>query len=334
MKFHSKKKIALLGAAFIAVTGMLVGCASGGGGGETTSEPDATGDGELIKVVVGETPGLPAAFTQFGVDKGFFEAEGLDVEVTTLQGGQMMVSALLSEDVQFSGGDVVSFTTFRSQNVPVVIARPGSGAGDEIGSDYQAIVSSPDITSPEQLEGKTIAVNELNNVGQLFADMALQRNYGVDTSTITWAEIALPDTNAAIESGQVDAGYSLEPFQTFANQAGLNTVLTQGVEYGVNSQIGLVLTAEKFLQENPEVVEAFQRAHLATRNYILENEDEYREALVELSGLDPEAAQIIRLPAYHEHVNRDTLTQVVSDMLELGLIDEDLDTDAFYAPGA
>lgn len=332
MKFHSTKRVLAAGAAAVAIATLIAGCSSGAAG--NPSEPSQGADGELTKVTIGETPGLPAAFTQFGVDKGFFEAEGLDVEVTTLQGGQMMASALLSGDVQFSGGDVVSFTKFRSQNVPVVIARPGSGAGDEKGNDYQAIVGNASIKSPEDLAGKTIAVNELNNVGQLFAEMALKRNYGVDTSTITWAEIPLPDTNAAIASGQVDAGYSLEPFQTFANLEGLPTILTQGVEYGANSQIGLVLTSEQFLASNPDAVAAFQRAHLATRNYILENEDEYRAALVELAGLEASAAESIRLPVYHEHVNRDTLNQVASDMLELGLIQSEVDTELFYAPDA
>lgn len=326
------KKNLLVGIAVLASLGILAGCASGSG----PSESDDTGsaDSGLTKVTIGETPGLPAAFSQFGVEKGFYEDEGIDLEVTTLQNGSIMANALLAEEVQFSGGDVVSFTKFRAQGVPVVIARPGSGAGDDNGSDYQAIVANPGITKPEDLEGKTIAVNELNGVGQIYTQMSLERNYGVDTSTITWAEIGLPDTNAAIDSGQVDAGYSLEPFETMANEQGLPTVLTPGVEYGVNSQIGLVLTSEKFLNENPEVVEAFQRAHLATRNYIEEHPDEYREALVEYAGLEPEAAQAIRLPVYHENVNRDTLTSVVKDLLKLGLIEEELDTDSFYAPGA
>lgn len=329
--FHSKKKMMVAATAVLAAAGLLVGCSS-----SAPEAPEETpgADGELIHVIIGETPGLPAAFSQFGVEKGFFEAEGLELEVTTLLNGSVMANALLADEVQFSGGDVVSFTKFRAQGVPVVIARPGSGAGDDKGNDYQAIVGDASITSPEQLEGKTIAVNELNGVGQIFTQIALERNYGVDTSTITWAEIGIPDTNGAIDSGQVNAGYSLEPFQTMANAQGMPTILTPGVEYGANSQIGLVLTSEKFLQESPEVVEAFQRAHLATRNYIAENQDEYRDFLVENAGLDAELAQSIRLPVYHEKVNRDTLTSVEKDLRALGLIDEELDTEKFYAPGA
>jgi ABC-type nitrate/sulfonate/bicarbonate transport systems, periplasmic components len=322
-----------LAVSVLALVALLV-AACGSGGSSAQGGTLQPGENGLIKVKIAETPGLPAAFTQFGVDKGFFKEQGLDVEVTTLQGGQTMVSAMLAGDVQFTGGDVVAFTTFRSRNVPVVIVRPGSGAGDKKGEDYQAIVASPKITSPKDLEGATVAVNELNNIGQLFTEMALERNYGVDVSTIKWAEIALPDVNGAIASGQIDAGYSLEPFQTVAHNQGLHTVLTPGVEYGANSQIGLVLTTEQFLKANADVVKAFQAAHLKTRNYILEHEQEYRDALVKLAGLQPEAASTIRLPAYHEHVNRETISQVVKDMRERGLIDKELDIEAFFAPDA
>lgn len=327
---HFPTRRPLVATVLAVVTLLTTACGGGGSAGGGTLQAE---EGGLTKVKIAETPGLPAAFSQFGVDKGFFKEEGLDVEVTTLQGGQTMVSALLAGDVQFTGGDVVAFTTFRSRNVPVVIVRPGSAAGDKVGSDYQAIVASKKIKSPEDLKGATIAINELNNIGQLFTEMALERNYGVDPKTLKWAEIALPDVNGAIESGQIDAGYSLEPFQSVAHDQGLHTVLTPGVEYGANSQIGLVLTSEPFLKSNPDVVKKFQAAHLKTRNYILEHEEEYREALVKLAGLKADAASSIRLPVYREDVNRETVDQVVSDMHKRGLIDKELDTEAFYAPG-
>jgi NitT/TauT family transport system substrate-binding protein len=316
--------------------GMLAAITLSACGNSATAEPAGAVPSEAapVEITVGETPGLPASYTRYGVEAGIFKKHGLDVKVVELQGGQTMVSALLAGSVQFTGGDVVSFTKFRAQNVPIVIARPGSGAGDKIGEDYQAIVAGSKITTPKDFEGATIGVNELNNVGQLFTEMALKRNHGVDPSKIKWAEISLPNVNAAIASGQIDAGYSLEPFQTAGNKQGLHSALTPGVEYGANSQIGLAVTSEKYLKSNPKVVEAFQAAHKEVRDLIASDEKAYRQALVKLAGLDPTAADTLRLPAYNEYVNRGTLDQVVTDMHDLGLIDKRLDTKDFYAPGA
>lgn len=295
----------------------------------------ALAQSSLKTVKIAETPGLPAAFTQFGVMKGFFKEEGLNVEVTTLPGGASMVTAALSGDVQFTGGDIVSFTTFRSRRVPVVIVRPGSAGGSNLEADYLSLIVKPGspIKKPADLQGKTIGVNELNNVGALLALAGLKK-HAVDISTIKFAEIPLPNVMAALESGQIDAGYAIEPFQTIALSKGFSSIIRMAPEYAPNSQIGLVLTTEPFLAKDPEAVAAFQRGHKKTGEYIREHLDEYRQALVTINKISPDVAKAIQLPTYLAQVNRDTLTAIGKTMVEYGVLQRAPDTARFYAPNA
>lgn len=298
-----------------------------------SSPLSAQSDSELYPIKVAETPGIPAAFVQFGVNKGFFSEEGLDVEVSTLPGGAQQVTAALSGDVQFTGGDVVAFTTFRSRGVPVKIVRPGSGGGTDIHSDYIGLIVGPDsdIEKPEDLAGRLIGVNELNNIGAIMSIVALEK-YDVPTDSTRWAEIPLPNVMAAIESGQIEAGYAIEPFISLAEARGFRTVLNQAAEYGDYTQVGLSLTTEAFMASNPEQVAAFQRAHKRTGAYVTDHPEEFRDALVEIASISPEVAAKLRLPHYAPEVNRDTIERIAADMVRLGLLTDVPDLKAFYAP--
>ncbi len=287
----------------------------------------------LTNIKVAEAPGLPSAFIRFGVQKGFFKDEGLDVQVVTMPGGAQEVAAALSGDVQFTGGDVVAFTTFRSHHVPVVIVCPGTAGSTDIHDDYAALIVPPNspVKTPRDLAGKLISTNELNNIGMVMSLAALKK-YGVEPSQTHWAEIPLPDVMAALKSGQVAAGYILEPFLSIAKAAGFHAVLYLAAEYGPNTQIGLSLTTESFLASNPKVVAAFQRAHKRTAEYVMAHPDEYRVALVKIASIKPAIAEKIHLPVYLPEVNRETLTRVGQTMVKLGLLDKAPDTKAFYAP--
>ncbi|REF86284.1 NitT/TauT family transport system substrate-binding protein [Methylovirgula ligni] len=287
----------------------------------------------LTKIRVAETPGLPTAFIKFGIQKGFFKDEGLDAQVMSMPGGAQEVAAALSGDVQFTGGDVVAFTIFRSHHVPVVIVSPGTAGSTDIHDDYAALIVPPNspVKKPQDLAGKLISTNELNNIGMVLSLAALEK-YGVAPSQTHWAEMPLPDVMAALQSGQIAAGYVVEPFLSIAKAAGFHAVLYLAAEYGPHTQIGISLTTESFLASNPKAVAAFQRAHQHTAEYVMAHPDEYRAALVKIAGIKPAIAAKIHLPVYLPEVNRETLTRVGQTMVKLGVLDKAPDTKSFYAP--
>ncbi len=293
----------------------------------------AQGPAPLVKIRVAETPGLPTAFIKFGIQKGFFRDEGLDAQVVSMPGGAQEVAAALSGDVQFTGGDVVAFTIFRSHHVPVVIVCPGTAGSSNIHDDYAALIVPPNspVRKPQDLAGKLISTNELNNIGMVLSLSALQK-YGVLPSQTRWAEMPLPDVMPALQSGQIAAGYVVEPFLSIAKAAGFRAVLYLAAEYGPNTQIGVSLTTESFLASNPKVVEAFQRAHQRTATYVMSHPDEYRAAIVKIAAIKPGIAAKIHLPLYLPEVNRDTVTRVGQTMVKLGVLNKAPDTTTFYAP--
>ena len=76
------------------------------------------------------------------------------------------------------------------------------------------------IRTAKHLEGKTIAVNNLNNVGTLAINTAMAKEGG-DYTKVKYTEVPFPEMNAALEAPKrVDAIWQVEPGYTGALAAG------------------------------------------------------------------------------------------------------------------
>ena len=121
---------------------------------------------------------------------GYFAAEGLTVDLVTVQGGAAALPRLATGDLD------LTFTELRQR-----AAGPGAGRGTFrfVDGGYQAgpntllIMTKPGsaIRSPRDLAGKKIAVNTLRNIVELTARSALE-TAGVDPGAVTFVEVPVP----------------------------------------------------------------------------------------------------------------------------------------------
>src|SRR5215208_3372386 len=203
--------------ALLFLTLLLAACGDDdGGGGEA---------GKAATVKVEDTAGVPSAFLEYGVQKGFFKKRKLTVNVKPSQGGATVVPAVVSGNVDIGGSNLVSVLLAQGKGIPLKIVAPGTFVQADRKKDFSAILvkGSSDIRSPKDLEGKTLAVNTLKNVAEVTAKASLSKK-GVDVSKIKLTEVDFPDMNAAIEQGRVDAAFVIEPFVTQGVAAGSRIV--------------------------------------------------------------------------------------------------------------
>jgi NitT/TauT family transport system substrate-binding protein len=292
-------------ALILALAAFAVGCGdddSGGGG-----------DGPT-KVVVSDTAGVPSAFLEYGVKEGLFEKRNLNVEVQPSQGGATVVPAVVSGDVDIGGSNLVSVLLAQGKDIPVKIVAPGTFVdGDR---DFSAIVVAKDspIRQPQDLEGRTLAVNTLKNVAEVTAREALEKE-GVDTSKIELTEVDFPDMTAAVEQGRVDAAFAIEPFVTQATAAGNRVIVRPYVGTKPGLQIGCYFTSEQYLAENEDVVASFREGVGETAEAIASDPSGFRQFLPEASEIPPPAAQEAVLPAWKAGSDRASL-DLTAELME------------------
>jgi NitT/TauT family transport system substrate-binding protein len=322
------RAIALVGAMAL----LAAACGDDDDDGDDASQTTEAASEELTSITVGVVPVVDVAPLYLGISQGFFEEEGLEVEPVVAQGGAAIIPAVVAGDQEIGFSNVVSLMLAQTQDLPVTIISQGIQATDDPENDTAAIAvkGDSDIQEPADLEGKTIAINTLNNISQLTVTAALDSE-GVDTSTINFVEVPLPDMVGQLEAGQIDAAGLVEPFVTTGRNAGQRMVIYDRVATEPEMTIATYFTSNSYLESNPDVVEAFVRAMNRSLEHATENPDEARQAIADYTQIPPEVLAEVVLPLWQTDLNQDSIENTAQLMVDQGIAEDLPDVEALIA---
>ncbi|MFD1506930.1 ABC transporter substrate-binding protein [Georgenia yuyongxinii] len=170
------------------------------------------------------------------------------------------------------------------------------------------------------MAGKTVAINTLNNINDTLIREAVEQAGG-DPSTIKFVEMRHPDMVAALDAGQVDVIWEVEPFLTIARQGGAKDVWALYAEATDDLTVATYFTSGAFAESDPEVVDAFATAVKESFAYATDNPYETRAILSEYTEIDPSIYDALTLPAPAE-INTASVEHVAELGAKWGLFDE------------
>jgi len=199
-------------------------------------------------------------------EKGFFEEEGLDVELTVMEDVKTRMPALAAGRIDVAVTTIDTVLTFTSPNHPLVylFALDDSAGGD-------GIVANKDITSVADLKGKKVAYTE-GSVSQFFLSVLL-KDAGLTLADVETQNMTAGDAGAAFVAGRVDAAVTWEPWLTRGKDADHGALLVDS-----STTPGLItdvaVTTEKMLAERKENLQGFYRAWAKAVDWQKANEAE------------------------------------------------------------
>ncbi len=295
-------------------------------GGSGSGGSGAAGKDGLRKVRASDTAGMPSAFLKYGVQRGFFRAQGLDLEVQTSAGGAAVIPALINGGLDVAGSNVVSAVTAMNRGLPLAMVGSGTSTSTDPGQDFSGILVPADspIRSARDLAGKRIAVNTLRNINEIVID-ASTRKVGGSLSSAKLVEMGFPDMGPAVERGDVDAALMIEPFLSAGKAAGMREIARPYTDTRPGLQIGTYLMAMKKAREDPELVTAFQAGVRRTAEEIERDPAAFRAALPKIAGFSPKVASGIHLPSWKGTTDRASIQLIAGSMRRLGLTDKPFD---------
>lgn len=279
-------------AALLAVLALLVPALAACG---DSDEPSREADGGLEKsslrvgiLTIGDLIPFWAAR-----ERGFFREEGLEVEEVEMAGGAAIQPAVVSGDLDLGWSNVVSVVLAEAEDLEFQFFGGGAflGPGHYENQAIMVEEGSP-ITAPDQLAGKTIGVNTLNNINHLSIQAYLDRE-GVDPSSVEFLELGTPNTIEALAGGRVDAVAANEPFVTIGLQTGAAETLVSNPfsPFGREPFLAAFMSTPQWLEENPRTAAAFSRAVDRGMDWVERNPEEANRLLVEITGIEPEVAR-------------------------------------------
>ena len=271
------------------------------GGGESGA---AGGSGDKVTIGVGGQTLLTYLPTTLAQELGYYEEEGVDVELQDLQGGSKALTAMLGGSTEVTSGYYEHTIQMQAKNQPIkAFVDMGRSSG-------LALVVAPDekdnIKSIADLKGKNVGVTSPGSSTDMFVKFLLSQNgMGKDDAAVS-AIGAGSSAVAAVENNQVDAAVMLEPDITvLRKRLGEEPTIIEDVRtieglqevFGTDNWPSSSLYAKSdWLKQNPETARKLATAIKRTLEYI--DSHSGREIAAEMpesySGGDPEQyAQVI-----------------------------------------
>jgi NitT/TauT family transport system substrate-binding protein len=139
---------------------------------------------------------------------------------------------------------------------------------------------------------------------------------------------------AALETGQVDAIWVVEPFLTNALSQGAVPVAWNWIDVDPDLMASAYFTSEQTLQDDPDLVERFAGAVARSAEYAQENPEEARDIITTYTQIPPEVVAEVTLPGWEPEVNVDSTERLIDLALEDGLIEDEVSVEDLVADTA
>jgi NitT/TauT family transport system substrate-binding protein len=185
-------------------------------GGVAFSRPSSAAP--LTTIRFGTAPVESYALAIYAADRGFFRANGLDVQITTLNGGGAVMSAIAGGALVLACANLGAQANAHVRGLPFSMIAPGGMYSTTAPTTVLAVSKTSPIATAKDLNGKTVGLSTLRDLQQASVMKWMDANGG-DSSTLRFLEIPVPEMAPAIAAGRIDAATILEPSYTNAKSA-------------------------------------------------------------------------------------------------------------------
>ncbi len=261
-----KKLLALMLSAVLVFS--CIGC------GNAAKQTAASGELIPCKVAFCTWAGYAPVF--IGIEKGYFEELGYDVEVVIMEDESTYGSAFVSGSIQALGQvldrDIIQYDAGAPEQY--VCTMDCSTGGD-------GLVASAEIQSVDDLAGKTVALDKSATSYFFFLQVLADSNITEDQINIV--EMSNDAAGEAFISGNVDAAVTWEPALSNCGQRDGGHILVSSADYP-KAIIDVLTISTDFLEANPGAADALNEGWNKSVAYLNENFDEGCEIMAK--GLD------------------------------------------------
>jgi len=250
---------------------------------------------EVLKIAIPSTTQAVLAFT-IARDKGYYRAEGLDVELI-LMSAPIASRALLS-------GDVAVATVGGAGLPPVLRGSPFKFLFTTYNRAMFWLYAKPEIRDVKALKGRRVGVSGIGSGPDSLLREILRQN-GLDPSrdVAVLSLGVMPTIFTGLQSGTVDAAMLSPPVTFKAEEAGFRELVSFPKQDLVELQ-GSILVRDASLQSDPAQVERFIRGTYKGFLYIKEN----RAGTIPIVARYLQVSDSLAVKAY-DQVIRPALTQ-------------------------
>lgn len=283
-----------------------------------------------VSIFLDWTPNTNHTGLYVAKEKGFYDEVGLDVEI--LLPGEVSAEQLVATDRgEFGISFQTEVTQARAQDLPIV----SIGAIIQHETSGYASPVEKGIKSPKDFNGKVYgAYGSL--LEESMIDLVMSRD-GAEMEDVEIVQLGNSDFFMATQNeiDFVSIFYAWTGIEAEIRDVELNFIQKKDYAEELDTYSPVIITSEKMMNENPEVVRAFMDATVKGYEFAIENPSEAAEILINAEpDLDPELvkrSQEWLSPRYQDDAEKWGIQelerwQTFADfMYENGIIEKEID---------
>jgi NitT/TauT family transport system substrate-binding protein len=267
----------------------------------------------------------------YGKEKGFYSAQGIDLEIQEGRGSGTVTQVVAAKTVQFGYVDVPTMMRAAVKGAPVV------AVGVALQTNPMSAMGFADknIKRPEDIKGKTVATTPGDSMSQIWP-LFLKKTGLKETDFKTVSGDAVTKLNAVI-NGQADLllGYVMDQSMKIKDATGKDVFPIKFSDYGINLVSSGVITNTDYLKANEDLVKRFMAATLKS---IEEASKHPKDAAQAILNANPKGGKIetltqgfeLTIPLYKDptgkskqplRVSDSNMAETVGVMVEYGGLD-------------
>ncbi|WP_040716205.1 ABC transporter substrate-binding protein [Paenibacillus daejeonensis] len=227
---------------------------------------------DTVKISLGEvTRSLFYAPQYVAISEGFFEEEGLEVELTTTFGGDKTMTALLSDgiDIALVGSETSIYVAQQGATDPVI----NFAQLTQTDGTFLVAREADDAFDWQSLVGTTFLGQRKGGMPQMAGEFTLKK-HGIDPQADLELiqNIDFANIPAAFASGTGEYVQLFEPQASIFEQEGRGHVVASFGEESGNLPYTVFMAKSSYLKDNGEAIAAFTRAIHKAQLWVMEQD--------------------------------------------------------------
>lgn len=207
-------------------------------------------------------------------EAGAFEKHGLPADLVYIASGSITVQAMMAGDVHLAIGASNAVVNAILRGAPLV------AVGSVANRPGMILWVQPEITKPEQLQGKILGISRFGSTTHFLMNMALEK-YGLKDKVKIQPLGGVPEMEAAFRTGMISgAVLSMQP----GSKA---KVLVDLPDLGIPYSMNLLAVKRDYYKTSPKAVEAMLKAYIEGVAVLKTKKEESMNALAKYMRREP-----------------------------------------------
>ncbi|XRQ09598.1 ABC transporter substrate-binding protein [Actinomadura welshii] len=316
-----RPKSRFLIAAGAATVLLTAACGSPGAAGDGG---DGGGDGGTSELKVTTLSLCNEISVLWAQQKGIFEKNGLKVELVKAGGGAAGLAAVQGGSANLAFTNPFSTMLAMKSGIDLRWVATAYGTPKEGETPSNAVLVKEDspIENGKQLEGKTVAVNELGGINQIIVQQFVT-DAGGDPTKVKFVALPFGELASAVASGKVDASQAPEQY---SNTPGVRSLGDPYMKVGKDKWLvfaGYVGTAE-FVDDNAESMKKFLASLKEANTAVNDPANQDEKFKIEAAHCGQDAEKLAEDPEnpYFADVPMDAMKQMAQILVDQGQTDK------------